>query len=220
MKKVALSLVLAASVAIAFGQTQKGAFTLSLHNFSPHLSESSSLLAPTNSFGISFGNIESETGSTKTKSSYTSLGFNCSAQYFLINNLSIGPNVNLLFQSLNEKGTGGDTYKNNISIGGLEMRYYINGGAKSKFWISGSGAWGTAQTKINGANIGNASKIFRSSISAGISYFLLERFSLDLGVGYGIFKVKDSYVNFQGDTIESTDTNKGVAADIGFSVFF
>lgn len=120
MKKVALSLVLAASVAIAFGQTQKGAFTLSLHNFSPHLSQASSLLAPTNAFGISFGNTVSETGNTKSEYSYTTLGFNCSAQYFIINNLSAGPDVNIFFQGLKEKGSGGDSYNTNIAIGGLE----------------------------------------------------------------------------------------------------
>ncbi|MBL7783065.1 MAG: hypothetical protein JNM22_17680 [Saprospiraceae bacterium] len=220
MKKVAFALLLAVSGTLSFAQTQKGTFSLSLHNFSPHLSQASGLLAPTNAFGISFGNSESETSGTTTKYTYTTVGFNCSAQYFVINNLSIGPNVNLYFQDLKDKGTSENTYKSNISIGGLEMRYYFNAEEKYKYWISGSSAWGSATTRINGEKDDSPSKISRNSASAGISFFPMERISIDLGIGYGIFKVKDSHEDFQGNKIESTDTNKGLAADIGFSVFF
>lgn len=220
MKKVAFSLLIVLSGTVVSGQTQKGAFSLSLHNFSPHLSQASSLLAPTNALGISFGNTESEVLGTSSKYAYTTFGFNCSAQYFVINNLSLGPNVNLFFQDLKDKGTSENTYKSNIAIGGLEMRYYFNSDGKYKYWISGSSSWGSSSTRINGEKDDSPSKISRNSMSAGISFFPAERISIDLGIGYGIFKVKDSHEDFQGNKIESTDTNKGLAADIGFSVFF
>lgn len=218
MKKVALALVLVASGAIAFGQTQKGDFTLSLHNFSPHIS--GGLLGATNGLGFSTGHSVSETDGEKTEYSYTTIGFNCAAEYFIANNLSIGPNVSLLFQTLKAKASGEVAYKTNTSMGGVELHYYFDAWANSKCWVSGLSSWGSSQININGNEDQNPAKITYNALSAGISYFPMKRFSIDLGLGYGTFHSKDQSKNTQGYTTEYSNTRSGMTADIGFSVFF
>jgi len=60
-----------------------------------------------------------------------------------------------------------------------------------------------------------------SSFGGGLNfaYFPSPNFSVDLGLGYDIFRTKDEF-DFLGDTIKVENTTGGVVFDLGFSAFF
>lgn len=219
MKKVTM---LATAIALAMtcsAQTEKGTFAIGLHNFSPIVPQAIGLLAPTSGLGVAFGTSVSEFNGNESKASYTTIGLSGSGHYFVVDNFSIGLNLHIISQSMKEKD-GGDKYNFSILMAGPELRYYFPVTAKSKLWLSGSGAWGSSKTSSNGDSEEDPGKLSRYGGAVGLALFPFEHFSVDLGVGYGVFSVKDSYQNFSGDTIESKDTNSGIAVDVGFSVFF
>ena len=194
---------------------------LGLHNFSPNIPQANGLLAPTNALGISFGTMKSEAGGDKSEASYSTIGLNGSAHYFVIDNLSVGLNLNFLNQKLKDKtpGNDDDEYKVNLFMAGPELRYYIPATAKSKIYVSGSGAVGSIKTPSFGQDSDETTKISRFGGGAGLAIFPSQNFSIDVGLGYGALITKDKYT-FGGETIETKDTNSGITLDVGFSVFF
>jgi len=193
---------------------------LGLHSFSPQLTQANSLLAPTNALGISFGTMKSKAGDDESKASYSSIGLSGSGHYFVIDNLSVGLNLNVLSQRIKDQspGAGDDVYKINLIMAGPELRYYIPAGEKSKIYVSGSGAVGSIKTPAF-QDENNTTKLSRFGGGAGLAIFPSQSFSIDIGLGYGAFITKDTY-NFGGEVIESKDTNSGISVDVGFSVFF
>lgn len=223
MKKVSIlvTAMLLTSICSLQAQTSKGSFMLGLHNFSPQLTQANSLLAPTNALGISFGTMKSEAGGEESKASYSSIGLSGSGHYFVIDNLSVGLNLNVLSQKIKDQsqGAGDEEYKVSLFIAGPELRYYIPAGAKSKIYVSGSGAVGSIKTPAFGQDENDTTKLSRFGGGAGLAIFPSQHFSIDVGLGYGAFITKDTY-NFGGEVIESKDTNSGISLDVGFSVFF
>ena len=224
MKKMLLSFVLLVSACTTFlqAQTEKGTIMLSLHNFSPVLPEAGYLFAPTNVLGVSFGTTKSESGNTKSEYSYTTIGLSGSAHYFLVDNFSAGLNLNMLYQHTEDKSSGSNlSIASTLLLAGPDLRYYFPAGAKTKVWVGGNGAWGKSKTKIKGSgSTPGPSKFSRYGAGAGVSFFPLERVSIDLGAGYGVFSVNDEYEDFNGNTVKNNDTNSGLTMDVGFSVFF
>lgn len=223
MKKVSMlaTAILLTLVCALQAQTTKGTFALSLHNFSPLIPEASGLLAPTNALGIAFGTTKSESGIQDREYSYTTLGLSGSGHYFIIDNLSAGINLNLLYQKEKEKNAVGtpDEYSVTIFMAGPEVRYYIPAGAKTKVWINGSGGVGSV-TSGDDDDDSDPTKLSRFGGGVGLAIFPVEKVSIDLGLGYGIFTSKDTFEDFDGDIIEVKNTNSGVVVDLGFSVFF
>ncbi len=210
MKNLLIIALLFAACVNTQAQTEQGSWALGLHNFSPIFS-AGQLASPTNAIGISFGKNKYENnGQTAGESKYASVGLSGSAHYFLINDLSAGVNLNLFFQNEKEEGNDPDKYSTTIILAGPELRYYINAGAKSKVFIKGNAGFGSAASKFNGQKEGDT-KLSQFGGGAGLAIFLGEQVALDLGLGYNIFKAKDSD--------DDTSTNSGASFDVGFTVF-
>jgi hypothetical protein len=147
------------------------------------------------------------------------LGLN--AQYFVANNFSLG----LLSNIFTQKETMEETPNNdreeftvNILLVGPQIRYYFNIGAKTKLYLDAYAAVGNSKVKYTGED-DETTKL--SSFGGGLNfaYFPSPNFSVDLGLGYDIFRTKDEF-DFLGDTIKVENTTGGVVFDLGFSAFF
>ncbi len=194
-------------------QTEKGTWALGLHNFSP-IFNAGQLAAPTNAFGFAFGKTKAEIGGqSRDVSKYSSVGLNFSGHYFFIDNLSGGVNFNLFFQKEKEEGgTDPSDFSATILLVGPELRYYLPAGAKHKIFLKGNAGFGSVKSKFTGFfDEETTDKILQFGGGAGLTLFLSQQVGLDLGLGYGIFRVKDED--------DDTMTNSGVMADIGFTIF-
>ncbi len=198
-------------------QTTKGTFMMGLHSFSPTLFEGSSVVAPTNALGISFGTYRS--ADNDSKSSYTNIGLSSSAHYFLVDNFSAGINLNFFRQTVKEKGgSNPDKFITTVFLAGPELRYYLPAGVKTKIWLGGNSAWGSTQVKWR--TEGEPTKLHSLGGGAGLAIFPSEHFSIDLGLGYNATTAREKYQGINGETINSKNTASGVTFDVGFSVFF
>lgn len=190
-------------------QTTKGTTMLSLHNFAPLIAEGSGILAPTNVFGISHITSKSSFDGEESdgKSTATTVGLSGSAHYFLADNLSGGINLNFFSQKLKYEYDGdSETEKLSLVMAGPELRYYVPAGGKAKVWFGGSGAFGSI--KYDGDD--DTSKISRFNGGVGLAYFPNSTISIDFGLGYGTFIIKED---------EFKNTNSGLSLDVGFSIF-
>lgn len=213
MKQLFFALLLLFAANALQAQTEKGRFMLSLHNFSPLISEST-LLAPTNSFGLAFGNIKDEDDLGESESSFTSFGLQGSGHYFVIDNLSVGLNLGFFSQTVKDE----DDDESNLStfMAGPELRYYFPVGSNGAVYVRGGASFGNFQLKFNGESDGDPTSLSQYGGGAGYSVFFGNAASLNLGLGYGANVAK-----YESDFFgESTTTTSGLTIDLGFSIFF
>lgn len=196
---------------VVSAQTERGRFMLNLHNYAPVLAQSSTLFAPTNSLGFGSGTYSEKLGSNEYQIKYTNIGFNTSAHYFIMDNLSVGAQVNLFSQKLDPDGLEATT--NSLTAFGPEVRYYFPMGASAKIYLRGGAAFGNLKsTGLQNEEI--TAKLNQFGGGAGLAIFPSRAFSVNLGLGY------------QGQNLQyeknSNLENKsgGVGFDVGFSVFF
>lgn len=210
MKQLFFAFILALAAFSLQAQTEKGRFMLSMHNFSPLLSEAT-LLAPTNSFGLSFGNIKDEFGGIETESSYFSFGLEGSGHYFVIDNLSAGLNLGFF----NQKVTEEDDEDNVLTalLFGPELRYYFPVGANSKVYLRGGASWGNFKYTYSGEE-DDPTALSQYGGGVGFAVFLANNFSLNIGAGYAA-----NIANLESDLGDYKSTTSGVTIDLGFSAF-
>ena len=203
------------------GQTTRGAFALSMHSFSPALSNST-LIAPTNGLGLSFGKVKNEqSGFDTDEDDYFTFGLGASAHYFVIDNFSLGLNFSAFAQNLKDESSPSET---NLSLflAGPELRYYFNTGARSKVFLRGNVSFGSARTKLesNTFDIDSKSSLTQYGFGLGWALFLRPNASLDLGLGYhGLQESVDAVDPFTMEPDDSTSTTSGVTIDLGFTIF-
>lgn len=222
MKLTALvSLFLLGLVAGLQAQTTQGTFALGLHNFSPTLSEAT-LLAPTNSLGISFSKSKSEIDGRESDGevSITNLGLNASVHYFFVNNFSGGLNLSVFNQSAKFDDGSGDDDKEKLTLfmAGPELRYYFNTGAKTKVYLRGGASFGSAKAEFDGEEEDDPTKLSQFGGGAALAFFPSSAFSIDFGLGYNVFQTKDE-IDFGTGPVDAVDTTSGVTFDIGFSIY-
>ena len=224
-KTIFLSFLFALATAFALdAQTTKGSVCLSLHNFSPLIPEAGGILANSNALGIAFSTLKSEVDGVESpvKTKFSTIGLSGSAHYFIIDNLSAGINLNFLNHKEKEDGGGSgnnDEYVTTIFMAGPELRYYFPASAKAKIWVGGGGSFGSVKNKLNGKSDDNPNKLSRFSGGVGVAFFPNAHFSVDLGLGYGVFTSKYEFDDFGGGTTKYKDTNSGLILDLGFSIF-
>lgn len=83
----------------------------------------------------------------------------------------------------------------------------------------GGAGFGRVTSKYNDEEDDNPTSLSRFGGSAGIAFFPNSNVSIDLGLGYSAFVVKDTYDDFLGGEVESKNTNSGVSLEVGFTVF-
>ncbi len=207
----------------ANAQTEKGTFSLGLRNFAPGgFFQNTSIVSHTNFIGIGFGKTKSKVNDTDDgEIKYSVVGLGLNAQYFVANNFSLGLLSNVFTQKETIEATvGGDEEEItvNILLAGPQIRYYFNIGAKTKLYLDAYAAVGNSKVKYTGEE-DDTTKL--SSFGGGLNfaYFPSPNFSIDLGLGYDLFKSKSEYSTF-GTDVTLEDTSGGVVFDLGFSAFF
>jgi|SRR5687768_1538831 len=200
-------------------QTEKGTFSVGLHNFSPSGLNIDgiplNLFGRGTTFGVAFGTTKNKLdGFTQgeTEKLYT-LGLNVSGHYFPVNNLSLGF-VGQFFSGFTvykDEGSETERYSAWIMMGGPEARFYMGKG-KTRFWLKGSTSLGTLNSKQNLKKDPDRIKLFQVAGGFGITHFISPKISVDAGIDYNVFQLKFEE-NFKG-------INTNLAADLGFTLFF
>jgi hypothetical protein len=189
-------------------QTEKGRWMLSLHNFAPLISESS-LLAPTNSFGIGFGNTvyKNDVSNQEESTDFTSVGLEANMHYFLLDNLSAGVNLGLFSQTVDDENL-------TAFLAGPELRYYFPMGS-NRLYIRGGAAWGSFEYE------GAVNPTHLQQYEGGVAFalFLSKNFSANVGFGYGVNIAKEEYTFLEATYHDVTTTNRATI-DVGFAYFF
>ncbi len=219
MKKIILLQVLFLLSLTLNAQTEKGTFSIGLHNFSPSALNIDGI--PLNLFGrgttlgVAFGTTKNKLDGVaqgETEKLYTA-GINLSGHYFILNNLSVGLTGQFFsgFTVYQDAGTETERYSAWILMGGTEARYYMGSG-KTRFWIKGSTALGTLNSKQNFEKDPDRIRIFQVAGGIGVTQFITSKISIDGGLEYNVFKL-----NFE-ENFKGINTN--LAADFGFTLFF
>lgn len=204
--------------------TRKGKWAFSLHNFSPSLISDEGALgmpATTNALGISVlklkGKVDGKISDDVPDWTFTSAGFQFSGQKFLTNGFSIGLNAGVFFQKLKEREDVGDddVQTQTTFVFGPEIRYFIPIGPKSMVWLKGNAGFGNSVYKENGKKEEEVPKTRQFSGSGGLAFFPISNFSLDLGVGYQVYKWVNEFGNVKYETILS-----GLLLDLGGTFYF
>jgi hypothetical protein len=146
------------------------------------------------------------------------VGLSLNGHYFVANNLSVGLGGNFFTQTQKEDG-GEGKYTTTLLMGGPQLRYYINTGAKSKVWLKGMASFGSAKSKYDGEWEEDPTKLSEFGGGIGLALFPNQHFCIDLGIGYNVFTVKNEY-DFEEMPIEYKEIYSGLVFDIGFGVFF
>ena len=218
MKQYFSILLLTISVVVASqAQTEKGRLMFNIHNFSPLTDGQSNVgrgFAPWTAFGIDFGNDKFEFDNNETIYQYANIGLGASAHYFVVNNLSIGANLNFAYQRAEiteidgQEVDNGETFTGTQFILGPEVRYYSPLTTALKLYgrvFAGFGALNFDE--------GTDPVLTQVEGGLGLAYFLHNNVSVNLGANYG-----NAFYRYENDNIEIT--NNGFGLDIGFSLFF
>lgn len=192
-------------------QTEKGRFMLSLHNFSPLLSEST-LLAPTNTFGIAFGKDKDEFAGQEFERSFTTIGLETSGHYFIIDNLSVGLNLGFFSQMVTDEDDDEQTLSSFMV--GPEVRYYIPVGSNGAVYLRGGASFGNYTYKFNGEQDGDPVALTQYGGGAGYSIFFGNSASINIGAGYGANIAKN-----ETEVGDFKSTTSAITIDVGFSIF-
>lgn len=194
-------------------QTGKGTFRLGLQTFSPYFSE----IARPSAFGIGSGTYTIEGNTSANRYTYTTVGISGRAQYFIIDRLAAGIQLNALFSSQKLKNADNQADASLLTLVGPEVRYYIPVSARYQLWLSGGGGWGL-NNPVSGAG-SYAAHLSYANGSAGLAVFVHDRIALDIGLGYGYFIYKDYQRTPLGEKVLQKNTRTGVLLDFGFSAF-
>lgn len=180
------------STSLAIAQTETGSFYMGGNTFL------------TSNIGKT--KLDANPGADEVK--IFSINFNPTAQFFIIDNLSIGASIPFEYYSSKR-----DDFESNSTSFGFNplIRYYF-GSASYKPYIGAQGGLSTVRTKGSIGGDANTEKGILQTINAGagIAIFLKERAAIDIGIGYD----RQSYVTDG----ERQYTTTGVLTSIGFLI--
>lgn len=207
MKQYLLFLIFLSAPICLLAQTEKGRWMLSLHNFAPLISESS-LLAPTNSFGIGFGNTvyKDDFTNEEVETNFTSVGLEANIHYFLMDQFSAGINLGLFSQTVEDENL-------TTFLAGPELRYYFPMGS-NRLYLRGGASWGSFEYE------GATNPTHLQQYEGGVAFclFLSNNFSANIGFGYGVNIAKEEYTILEATYHDETTTSRATI-DVGFSYF-
>jgi len=211
--------------ALVNAQTEKGTYGLLLHNFSPTGIKIDGL--PVNIFpqssglGFSFGSHKSKLNGRvlDVKEKVLTFGLSLSGQYFLFNNFSFGLTGNYFSgtTTYTESEKPDEKYSTTMLMGGAELRYYIPAGPRLKYFLKASPVLGFIESTYDGKEVHVPKRLYEFSGGAGVSYFPSPSTSIDLGVTYNVFTIRNHGNYTELSRKEYIDS---VGLDIGFSIFF
>ncbi|MDQ3017094.1 MAG: hypothetical protein M3R25_10315 [Bacteroidota bacterium] len=206
-------------------QTEKGNYSIGFHNYSPTGINIDGLpinLFPQNcGLGFSFGSHK-----TKLDGSYidvrentTTFGFSLSGSQFIFDDFSVGLIGNFYSGSTTYKETEkvDEKYSTFMLMGGAEIKYFLNGGPNLKYWMKASPILGVIQSTYNGQEVHLPKRLYQFSGGTGVSYFPNKHLSIDLGLTYSIFTVRNKGGYTEISRKEYIDS---IGMDVGFSFFF
>jgi hypothetical protein len=110
-----------------------------------------------------------------------------------------------------------EKYTTTMFLGGPEIRYYINGAQNLKYWLKGSPSLGVITSTYDGKDVHTPKRLYQFSGAAGLSYFTSSLISIDMGLTYNVFTIrnKGSYTgNSRKEYVDS------IGFDVGLSFYF
>lgn len=208
-----------------FAQTEKGRYSLLLHNFSPSGIKIDGMpvnLFPQNSgLGFSFGSHKTKLngGLLDVKEKVMMFGLSLSGQYFVFDNFSFGLSGSYYTGTTTymEAEKPDEKYSTSMFLAGAELRYYIHGSRHIKYYIKASPALGSIRSTYDGKDVHVPKRLYQFSGGIGVSYFPSPSFSIDLGATYNVFTIRNRGNYTEYSRKEYVDN---VGLDIGFSIFF
>lgn len=223
--RLAMTSLIIVTTLAADAQTEKGNYSVGFHNYSPTGINIDGLpinLFPQNcGLGFSFGSHK-----TKLDGSYidvrentTTFGFSLSGSQFIFDDFSVGLIGNFYSGSTVYKETEkiDEKYSTMMLMGGAEIKYYLNGGHHMKYWLKASPILGVIESKYNGQEVHLPKRLYQFSGGTGISYFANKHFSIDAGLTYSIFTIRNKGGYTETSRKEYIDS---IGMDVGFSFFF
>ena len=210
---------------VANAQTEKGNYALLIHNFSPTGIKIDGLplniFPQTSGLGFSFGSHKTKLNGRvlDVKEKVMTFGLSLSGHYFMFDNFSFGLTGNYFSgtTTYSEPEKQDEKYSTTMMLGGAELRYYIPGGSHLKYYMKASPALGFIESTYDGKEVHVPKRLYEFSGGVGVSYFPSPSVSVDLGVTYNVFTVRNRGNYTEQSRKEYID---GVGLDIGFSIFF
>lgn len=208
-----------------YAQTEKGTNALILHSFSPTGIKIDGLpltLFPQNTgLGISFSSHKTKVNGSMmdVREKVITYGISLNYQFFLFNDFSVGLTGGFYSgtTTYTETEKPAEKYATTMMMGGLELRYYINGGRHLKYWLKASPALGSITSTYDSKEVHVPKRLYQFSGGPGISYFASRSFAFDLGLTYNVFTIRNRGNYDENSRKEYIDS---VGIDVGFSIFF
>lgn len=206
-------------------QIEKGIYAITLHSFSPTGIKIDGLpltiFPQTTGLGFSFGTHKSKINGQTTdyREKVLTFGISLNGQYFVMDNFSIG--ITGSYYSGVTKYTEAESpsgkYATTMMMGGLELRYYLEGGNRLKYWLKASPALGTITSTFDDKEVHVPKRLYQFTGGAGLSYFVSQSFTLDAGITYNVFTIRNKG-NYNENSRKEYIDNVGM--DLGFTFFF
>jgi outer membrane protein len=154
-------------------------------------------------------------GSTDGKMTIGSLSILPSFGYFVIDNLAIGLAGNITI-STNKDESGDKTVSTSTLICPTAIYYFTMDGKIRPIAQIGVGLASQSQKYVpkTGSNNKSSARGMAFNIGGGISYFIKENISINLGLSYTLATLKDS------DDNNSKLKEGNLGSNVGFSLFF
>lgn len=166
MKKVIFTIACLAIVCSGFAQFTKGTI----------------LLSGESGLGISALTTKAKDSGNSTKlGNSTSFSFSPAAGYFLIDNLALGLNLDLLTSKYKDDNTGAKSTSTSFTVGPF-VRYYITKGLFGEFNL-GVGSEKDKYEATGGTNE-DKSSLFRWSLGAGYAIMISDQVAFEPSLGY------------------------------------
>ncbi len=181
-----------------FAQTEKGNF----------------LLGGSSSFEYTALKLKLENnGSSDDLGKTTSLDFTPGVGYFLADNFAVGVETALSFAVDKDEDDNKDKYSSAVVI--PFMRIYMGKGKVKPFIHGGLGpGWAKSKTAGYFSDYEFSYKLFAYEVSGGLSFFLNDKVSLEVGLGYASLATK-----YDDDYSDSKNITAGFGTSVGFNIF-
>ena len=200
MKKLTAVLLFVAFISTAFAQTEKGKF----------------LIAGSSDINFTFLKTHIERDDYESDPVKTSsFELNPLLGYFLNNNFAVGIESPVTYTMEKQDG---DVVKSKSLVVGPFARVYL-GNKNVKPFVHGAFGFGKSKDDIDFDYVQYPDQLVKTKLSVyeiagGLSFFLNERFALELSVSYGSAKAK--FKDYYNQDIKSIV--RGISADLGFAI--
>ena len=161
----------------AIAQTEKGTSAILLHNFSPTGIKIDglpvTLFPQTSGLGLSFGSHRTKMNGrmTDVKEKVMTFGISLSGHYFILDDFSIGL-TGFYFSGVttySEAEKRSEKYATTMMMGGLELRYYLKGSDRIKYYMKVAPTLGSITSTYDDKEVHIPKRLYEFNGGIGLS---------------------------------------------------